>query len=1119
MTEPKDASTCDERRVKNKLNSLTKKKEGETRTMFNKDMKTWKLGAFFVISLMLVAGLFGDTAQAQTVTVTTNPSDVVSQGILRSVAFTYEADADIVTINEIVFDLPIGWDAAYTDRGASGSSFGTFLPDTLNVIGETGAPAVRQGTSLSTLVDGATRSDASYVEVVYIRASGSLADKVTVDINNNGVTVTVPAVPTDDPPIPATEGTKVGDRVVVTYYNVQVPVLVATATLNDMGEFEASVPIMIGGTAVATPPMINVRYRHPSTIEVSTAPSALKPLVVAHVTVRYKVQEPVIGPNAVTIELPTRWAAAYRSSESEDTADNRGFGPEILTKRPRLLAGDMRSYVVLTTTLGTMPETTGTPGTTGTPASLVNGELALEDQSSRATITAFVPTVPTDATASMQRNDLIALTYYNVQVRQLEEYQLTANRDPVSYDLTVTDSIVGAGKAATDAYMPAPVVMVRPPKLSDVAVTPTPVDGGTKRDVTVTYTAKDMIYGINTVSVELPSLWEPAYLPQDGTRNVNSFGAAALLPTDRVPSSDRNSTSYVVLSTKVTSDTSAEDLNDTVKVTSALLFDIANARLEVTVPGGMVNNDYIKVVFHNVKVEELIDTDHKDAALVIEDSIVGSSYAKTIEVIPPKLGNVTVTPDPVTAEATVDLTVRYTATQVLADDNTYGRIRVELPAGWTHSEDYDEIFTERPVGKSDATYLSLAKSSGVTLAKTIGNPDGLTPVTEKGDQTDGWIIDIDVDKMTTRHQVTLTVHNLKIDALMEPRSNRHTDLTAAMTVDKVQVMVSSGTYPSTSRGKPAHSPATFRPKVAEAGDVGSDTQPTITVNRKTQGEVTVAPVSVTAGDKQDFTITYKATEAMIEGDVIEVKLPADWFAPTVYQLDEDKPTDEQDNSYVYLSGSATRLEGTLITVIDGGGAEAEAGAEDSDGWIVQIELGTRGASKNSTIVLKYNDVTVQRSLATGDDKLVVETFSGPAPAGDLPQFPVVKLAEDTIEVKHAADGSGKVTFMYEGNPVTSMAGKDSADPPVALVSNTNVSIPAGLIKGDLSELVVTYTPDGDMGAGEFELRLPSDWEAEDVRVYAHPLEVWDAKPAPPHEVTRGLAYLRSRANACHRTAG
>ena len=65
MIEPKDASKCDERRVKNKLNLLTKKKEGETRTMFNKDMKTWKFSAFFVVSLMLVMGLFSGEALAQ----------------------------------------------------------------------------------------------------------------------------------------------------------------------------------------------------------------------------------------------------------------------------------------------------------------------------------------------------------------------------------------------------------------------------------------------------------------------------------------------------------------------------------------------------------------------------------------------------------------------------------------------------------------------------------------------------------------------------------------------------------------------------------------------------------------------------------------------------------------------------------------------------------------------------------------------------------------------------------------------------------------------------------------------------------------------------------------------
>ena len=56
-------------------------------------------------------------------------------------------------------------------------------------------------------------------------------------------------------------------------------------------------------------------------------------------------------------------------------------------------------------------------------------------------------------------------------------------------------------------------------------------------------------------------------------------------------------------------------------------------------------------------------------------------------------------------------------------------------------------------------------------------------------------------------------------------------------------------------------------------------------------------------------------------------------------------------------------------------------------------------------------------------KLKIETFSGP----DVPQFPVKEMAKDTIEVKHAKDGSGEVTFMYGGEYVTSMSGKDRAD--------------------------------------------------------------------------------------------
>ena len=122
-------------------------------------------------------------------------------------------------------------------------------------------------------------------------------------------------------------------------------------------------------------------------------------------------------------------------------------------------------------------------------------------------------------------------------------------------------------------------------------------------------------------------------------------------------------------------------------------------------------------------------------SLIVSDSIPNSNYTSdvTIEVIPPKLGNVTVTtePDAVTAESTVDLKVRYTATKVLADDNSYGRIRVQLPAGWGLADPDDDrkIYLKRQTGKPNATYLSLVgSSSGVTFAKITGNPDGLNDV-------------------------------------------------------------------------------------------------------------------------------------------------------------------------------------------------------------------------------------------------------------------------------------------------------------------------------------------------------------------------------------------------------
>ena len=253
------------------------------------------------------------------------------------------------------------------------------------------------------------------------------------------------------------------------------------------------------------------------------------------------------------------------------------------------------------------------------------------------------------------------------------------------------------------------------------------------------------------------------------------------------------------------------------------------------------------------------------AQLIVSDSIVGSEgmydTSTVIMAIPLKLGDVKVLTDSVTAEDVVDFMVRYTATEALAvpdpaatatddGDSTYGRIQVILP--WSEVTIYDE----RQPSDPDATYVTVEGSRGVVLATdTADEPAALTIVDNN--------ISIDVDSMSRRQYVTLTVHNLAISALDMPRLSRYEDIETADLMDKVQVVVVSDRYSEKSdrdSASPQKPPKGFVPKVARDAvtEMGSDEQATITVSRKTLGELTVAPAEVTAGSKeQNFTITYK----------------------------------------------------------------------------------------------------------------------------------------------------------------------------------------------------------------------------------------------------------------------
>ena len=67
MVEYTDASKSSaERHVKNRSNTnlLTQRQTGGKCVMGNQGTKDWKLTAFFAISLMLIAGLFGNAAIA-----------------------------------------------------------------------------------------------------------------------------------------------------------------------------------------------------------------------------------------------------------------------------------------------------------------------------------------------------------------------------------------------------------------------------------------------------------------------------------------------------------------------------------------------------------------------------------------------------------------------------------------------------------------------------------------------------------------------------------------------------------------------------------------------------------------------------------------------------------------------------------------------------------------------------------------------------------------------------------------------------------------------------------------------------------------------------------------------
>ena len=310
---------------------------------------------------------------------------------------------------------------------------------------------------------------------------------------------------------------------------------------------------------------------------VSVAPKPVKGGEVRDMVVTYTAQDVVYG-NTITIGLPNTWKAAYANDGSASAA---GFGSFDKSINLALTADTATAARRMVSTKAAALAT----GASASKTSYVTVEYSPRGASmNTAEVEINVNEVMIPVIGDMKNGDGIVITYHNVQVPELDAFQL-ANRPPpdtniVIAQFTVTDKITGAiDKYETDAQ-----VTVEHPNLSDIQVTPKMVkEGSIINRMTVTYTANDIIYSGNQIFIRIPEHWDPAY-PSVSPNFVNE--------TSLLPTADKLMTSYM----RFTPRPANMDLT---------INSITSDGVDMMVNGDMGNGNRITVAFYNVRVREV----------------------------------------------------------------------------------------------------------------------------------------------------------------------------------------------------------------------------------------------------------------------------------------------------------------------------------------------------------------------------------------------------------------------------------------------------------------------------------------------------------------------------------
>ena len=304
---------------------------------------------------------------------------------------------------------------------------------------------------------------------------------------------------------------------------------------------------------------------------VDVTPDPVKGGQVRNMVVTYTARDEVFD-NRIEIDLPSGWGPKYSTFGSAARTD----------------AGPANTSYVRVDTTGGLVLAEGSLTLVG-PAGL---SLTLKDGK------------------SMPNGSKITVTYQNVQVPELSPTQL-ANRPPpdaniVTATFDVSDTITGDPAK----YDEMATVTVEHPDLSDIQVMLKMVkEGSIINKMTVTYTAKDIIYTNNRIDIRIPAGWDPAY-PAVSADFVNEI--------DLLPTADKSMTSYV----RITPRPANMDLT---------INNITSDGVDMMVNGDMGNGNRITVAFYNVRVRELPDREPKDDSIRVTDKLSADGNSKCCE--------------------------------------------------------------------------------------------------------------------------------------------------------------------------------------------------------------------------------------------------------------------------------------------------------------------------------------------------------------------------------------------------------------------------------------------------------------------------------------------------------